>query len=130
VDARSLLAVVAGGLLGTGLRLAIDLALPHADAGFPVATLLVNAVGAFALGLLVARVWPTARPWTKALLGSGLLGSFTTYSAFAVSLVTLASVDEWAVAAAYLVATLVLGLGAALLGVRVGAASGTDGVGR
>jgi CrcB protein len=121
VDARSLLGVIAGGLLGTGLRLGIDLALPHADDAFPVGTLLINAAGAFALGLLVARLWPTARQSTKAFLGSGLLGSFTTYSAVAVSIVALASSDEWLLAAGYLAATLVLGLGAALAGVRLGA---------
>ena len=56
---RELAAVVVGGVVGTGLRLAVDLLLPHADDGFPVATLLVNVFGAFALGLLVFIVWWT-----------------------------------------------------------------------
>jgi CrcB protein len=56
----------------------------------------------------------------KAFLGAGLLGSFTTYSAFAVSLVALASRSEWALAAGYLAATVVLGLAGALLGLRLG----------
>jgi CrcB protein len=127
VDGRSLFAVVIGGLVGTALRLGIDLALPHADDAFPLATLLINTVGAFALGVLVARLWPTAQQWTKALLGSGLLGSFTTYSAFAVSIVSLVSSDEWLVAAAYLVATMVLGLGAAFVGLRAGGLRRADG---
>ena len=121
MNARALLAVVVGGMLGTALRLGLDLALPHGDGDFPVSTLLINVVGAFALGLLVARVWPGARPWVRAGLGAGLLGSFTTFSAFAVSLVSLTAADEWMPAAAYLVATLVFGLAAAWAGLRLGA---------
>ena len=121
--ALSLLAVAVGGMAGTGLRLALDLAIPHGDDDFPVSTLLINVVGAFALGLLVARSWPTARGWVKAGLGPGLLGSFTTYSAFAVSLVALGSTGEWMLGAGYLAATVVLGFGAAWAGLRVGALS-------
>jgi CrcB protein len=124
-SARSLLAVVVGGMLGTGLRLALDLAIPHADDAFPVSTLVINVAGAFALGLLVGRYWPTARGWVKAGLGPGLLGSFTTYSAFAVSLVALASADEWMLGVGYLTATVVLGFGAAWAGLRVGTPGAT-----
>jgi CrcB protein len=118
--ARELAAVVGGGAVGTGLRLAVDLLLPHADDGFPVATLLVNVVGAFALGLLVAQLWPIAAPWLRAGLGAGLLGSFTTFSALALSVVTLATTDQWMLALAYLVASVTLGLTAAALGLRAG----------
>ena len=122
---RSLLAVVVGGTLGTALRLTLDLVIPHADDGFPVSTLLINVSGAFALGLLVGRYWPTTRDWVKAGLGPGLLGSFTTYSAFAVSLVALASADEWMLAVGYLAATILLGFGAAWAGLRVGTPGAT-----
>ena len=82
------LAVAIGGLVGTGLRLACDLAFPHADGELPVETLVVNLVGAFALGWLVGGLWtrPTTPFWLKAGLGSGLLGSFTTLSAVMASL--------------------------------------------
>ena len=112
---RSLLAVLVGGMLGTALRLGIDLAV-----GQPVSTLAINVVGAFALGYLVSRVWPTARDWVRAGLGPGLLGSFTTFSAFAVTLVSLGASDEWMPVLAYSVATLVLGLAGAWAGLRVG----------
>ncbi|MFM9878393.1 MAG: FluC/FEX family fluoride channel [Rhodoglobus sp.] len=118
---RDLLAVLAGGAVGTALRLGIDTLVPHADAAFPVSTLLINTGGAFALGLLVARVWPTARSWLRAGLGAGLLGSFTTFSALAVSLVSLTAAGFGMLAAAYLAATMVLGLAAAALGLRLGA---------
>lgn len=115
-----LAAVVVGGAVGTALRLAIDVGLPHADDAFPLSTLLTNTVGAFALGMLVARLWPTASSWLRAGLGAGLLGSFTTFSAVAVSLVSLASAGSWMLAVSYLAATLVLGLGAAWAGLRLG----------
>lgn len=116
--AADLAAVLLGGAIGTALRLAIDLGLPHAD--FPWPTLLINTVGAFALGMLVGRVWPSASSWLRAGLGPGLLGSFTTFSAVAVSLVSLTAAGSWMLALAYLAATLVLGLGAAWLGLRLG----------
>ena len=116
---KPLFAVLVGGALGTGLRLSLDLLVPHGDTDFPVSTLIINVVGAFALGLLTARVWPTARPWVRAGLGPGLLGSFTTFSAFAVSLVSLAASDHWMPGALYLVTTIVLGFGAAWAGLRM-----------
>lgn len=129
-------AVFLGGMAGTGLRLGIDLALPHADAEFPVGTLVANVVGAFVLGWLVAGLWtrPAVPSWLKAALGSGVLGSFTTFSAVMVSLVALASAGYSPLAWAYLSATLLLGFGAAGLGLRLGgrvaaapvSGSGTD----
>ena len=115
-----LLAVLLGGAVGTALRLAIDAALPHDDASFPLSTLIINAVGAFVLGALVSRVWGSAPDWLKAALGPGLLGSFTTFSAVAVSLVSLTAANEWMPALGYLGLTLVLGLGAAALGLALG----------
>lgn len=117
---RDLAAVLVGGVLGTGLRLAVDTAVPHSDTAFPLSTLVINSVGAFVLGALVARVWPTAPSWLRAGLGAGLLGSFTTFSAFAVSLVSLTAAGEWMPALGYLALTLVLGLGAAWLGLSLG----------
>lgn len=121
---RDILAVLIGGALGTGLRLAVDLSLPHGDDAFPVSTLAVNVIGAFALGLVVARLWPTSPSWLRAGLGAGLLGSFTTFSAVAVSLVSLSAAGKWMPALLYLVATLTLGLAAAWLGIRLGRPSG------
>ncbi|MBC7443246.1 MAG: CrcB family protein [Ramlibacter sp.] len=115
-------AVFLGGMVGTGLRLGIDLALPHADAEFPVGTLIANVGGAFVLGWLVAGLWtrPAVPPWLKAALGGGLLGSFTTFSAVMVSLVALVSAGYSTLAWAYLAATLLFGFAAAALGLRLG----------
>ena len=123
---RDLLAVLGGGAVGTALRLGIDTLLPHGDADFPVSTLLINTLGAFVLGLLVGRVWAGATSWLRAGLGAGLLGSFTTFSALAVSLVSLTASGFGMLALAYLAATLVLGLAAAALGLRLGSPRVTD----
>lgn len=116
-------AVFLGGAIGTALRFGTDLALPHSADQFPASTLLVNAIGALVLGWLVAGLWTQASvpQWVKAALGPGLLGSFTTFSAAMVSLVTLASLDSWALAAGYLATTLLLGFVAAGLGLWLGA---------
>ncbi len=113
---RELVAVLLGGALGTGLRLGLDILLPHDAAAFPTATLIINTLGAFVLAVLVGRVWSSAPSWARAGLGAGLLGSFTTFSALAVSLVWLSAAGEWMLAAAYLAATLLLALAAAGLG--------------
>jgi CrcB protein len=110
---RQLIAVVAGALIGTGLRLALDLTLPFA-------TVAINIIGSFALGYLAARLWPTAPDWLRAGLGPGLLGSFTTFSAFAVSVVSLIEAGEWMSALAYLAVTILGGLIAAWAGLRLG----------
>lgn len=115
----NVLAVFVGGLVGTAMRLSIDALVPHGPTDFPLSTFLVNVAGSFALGLLVARVWPTAPGWLRFGLGTGLLGSFTTFSAVIVSLIELTGTYPLA-AAVYLLASLVLGLGAAWLGLTVG----------
>lgn len=116
-----MLAVLVGGLCGTGLRLAIDALLPHPDDGFPLSTLLINVAGSFALGMLVSRVWPVAPVWLRAGLGAGLLGSFTTFSAVVASGFTLTREHETGLAIAYLVITLAAGWLAAAAGIRLGA---------
>ena len=112
--------MLAGGLIGTALRLAIDAAVPHGDDGFPLSTLIINSAGAFVLGALVARLWPVAPSWMKAGLGPGLLGSFTTFSAVAVSVVSLSAAGSGMTAVAYLGLTLLFGFCAAGLGLALG----------
>ena len=119
---RALLAVALGGLIGTGLRLACDLAFPHADGELPVETLIVNLVGTFALGWLVGGLWtrPAIPGWLKAGLGSGVIGSFTTLSAVIASLLVLTREGEAWTAALYLVVSVVGGLLLAAAGLKLG----------
>lgn len=118
---REVVAVAAGGVLGTGLRLTLDTVIPHTDTTFPVSTLLINVVGSFALGLLVSAVWWRPIPnWLKLGLGTGVVGSFTTFSAVMVSVLAQIHNGLWILALPYFVLTIVLGFGAAVLGLRLG----------
>ena len=117
---RTLLAVFLGGALGTLLRLQLDVIIAHRDDQFPLSTLLINVVGSLVLSILVSRLWPVSAGWVRAGLGPGLVGGFTTFSAVMVSMVTLAASSQILLALGYLVATLVLGFGAAALGFRIG----------
>jgi CrcB protein len=116
----ALFAVLIGGAIGGGLRLELDAALPHSSTGFPWDTLLINVIGSFVLAVFVSRVWPVVPEWVRAGLGPGFLGGFTTFSAVMVSMVTMAAGGEILLAIGYLVATLVLGFGAAALGLWIG----------
>ncbi|MCU1471469.1 MAG: CrcB family protein [Glaciihabitans sp.] len=121
----ALVAVLIGGAIGTGLRLGLDDLFVVPNGTFPASTLVINVVGSLALGFLVARVWPTAPAWTRAGLGPGVLGGFTTFSAVMVSMVTLAASGRVFLALVYIMVTLVLGLAAAVLGIFVGRRRGT-----
>ena len=116
----ALFAVLAGGAIGTGIRLTIDLALPHDDSTFPLGTLLINVAGSFLLGILVARAWPVAPLWLRAGLGAGVLGSFTTFSAVSISTVILTQGSDGALALGYVALSLVASIVAAALGLQLG----------
>jgi CrcB protein len=131
---RSLLAVALGGVIGTGARWGIDSLLPLATPGtLAVSTAVVNVTGSFVLGLLVAAVWP--RPgvplWLKAGVGTGVLGSFTTFSAFSVSVVASTVEANILATLGALVFSVVLGLlaawGGLVLGARLAGRSITQG---
>jgi CrcB protein len=70
--------------------------------------------------MLVARVWPLAPEWLRLGLGTGLLGSFTTFSAVVASAALLTDAGQPLLAVLYVAITLVAGVGAAFLGLRVG----------
>nr|WP_227411857.1 MULTISPECIES: CrcB family protein [unclassified Cryobacterium] len=112
----TLLAVFLGGVVGTGARMAADWLIP----GTGIATLVVNGVGSFALGVLVSSLWRRAPHWLRAGLGVGVLGSFTTYSTVALAGIRFADAGDPATAVLYLAANLLLGLAAAWLGLRIG----------
>ena len=106
------LAVCAGGALGSLLRYLISLA-PFksvGDAGFPLATLLTNVVGAFVIGLIVATVAAGHELDSRLVLflKVGLCGGFTTFSTFMKESNFLAGHHPWTLAA-YIMLSLALG---------------------
>lgn len=112
------LAVLAGGAAGTALRAAVAVAVPVGTSGFPWPTLAVNVTGAAALGIVVVRLGRRASGTVVAAVGTGVLGSYTTFATFAVEVVQL-----WphlpATAVSYGLASVVLGVAAAWAGVRL-----------
>ncbi|MDL9977810.1 fluoride efflux transporter FluC [Microbacterium sp. ASV49] len=120
---RYLALVFAGGAAGTLLRWALALALPT---GWPVATLIANVTGAFALGWLLEALALRSEDEApghsiRLLFGTGVLGGYTTYSAFAVDTDLLGF--TWP-ALAYIGATIVLGAAASLAGIAIAARIG------
>jgi fluoride exporter len=116
VDQRILGYVVAGGTLGVLARAAI--VVPMEDAAtVPWVTLAINAVGSLLLGVVVG--WLGERhPRRRAFLGTGLLGGFTTYSAFAVE--TAAWLTTPWLALGLAAASVVAGVAGAVAGLFVG----------
>jgi CrcB protein len=107
-----------GGAVGSMIRYAI--ALGAGRSWFPWATLSVNIAGSFLIGLLASWAmgrWPTA---VTTALTVGLLGGFTTFSAFAWEGLSLFRSGRAAVALGYLVASVVGGLVAAGAGYALG----------
>jgi fluoride exporter len=118
----SVLAVVAiGGALGALARWASAEALPHDPDRFPWSTFSVNVAGCFLIGVLMVVVverW-SHRPLARPFLGTGVLGGFTTFSTYAVDTRGLLAAGQPALAASYLVGTLVVGLLAVVVALRL-----------
>ena len=103
-----LLLVAVGGALGSVLRHLVSMqAAAHLGAGFPWGTLAVNVSGSAAIGLLGGFGVGGDR---RVLLVTGLLGGFTTFSAFSLETGLLWERGGWWPAAAYVAASLLLGL--------------------
>lgn len=108
--AQVLGAVAAGGVIGALARYAIFLAWPVADDGFPWATLAVNVLGSGLIGVLLPLVSEDGhkeRPLVRLFAGTGVLGGFTTFSAYAYDLRVLLVDDRVPLALAYAVGTVV-----------------------
>jgi fluoride exporter len=114
VSGGVVLVVAVGGAAGASLRVALAEVTP-AGADFPWNTLLINVTGCALLALLPALDRVRAHPLLPPLLGTGLLGGFTTLSTWSEETHRLASDQRLATAAAYAVGTLALCLGAVAL---------------
>ncbi|MFE7778248.1 fluoride efflux transporter FluC [Streptomyces sp. NPDC057445] len=108
------LLVVVGAAAGAPLRYLTDRAVQtRHDSVFPWGTLVVNAAGSLLLGVLAGA---SVGSGTYALLGVGLCGALTTYSTFSYETLRLAERGRGFLAAANVAASLLVGLGAVLLG--------------
>ncbi|NYH41273.1 CrcB protein [Micromonospora jinlongensis] len=116
--ATILAAIAAGGVLGALARAGLQHAAPHPPTGFPWATFAINTSGCLLIGVLMAVLGhlggghPLARPF----FGVGVLGGFTTFSAYAVDIQQALVAGAPGTALAYLAATLLGALVAVGLG--------------
>ena len=105
-----LIAVALGGALGSALRYAAqNAARAWLGSAFPWGTLAVNLLGSLLIGVCAAafdRGWPALRPWVMA----GLLGGFTTFSAFSLENLQLLRGGQAAWALLYSVGSVAGGL--------------------
>ncbi|MPZ74744.1 MAG: fluoride efflux transporter CrcB [Nitriliruptorales bacterium] len=117
---RRRLAIAAGGAAGTGLRALIAVTL-STTGSWPWATFAENVSGSLLLGYLLTRFLTSAPRTTLTipLLCTGLLGSYTTFSTFAVEIALLSDTVTPVVAVGYALASVAAGFIAAHLGVRV-----------
>lgn len=110
-----------GGALGALARYGIGVAFPAAASGFPWGTFAVNVAGSLLIGVLmvlVTEVWPDRR-LIRPFVGVGVLGGFTTFSAYAVDIQRLLDADAAGTALAYLAGTLAAALAAVAVGLAV-----------
>ncbi|HQR80328.1 MAG TPA: CrcB family protein [Actinomycetota bacterium] len=114
------LVIAAGGALGGGARELLNLGLP--GAGFPWATLIANVTGCFLLGLLMVfllEVWRPGR-YLRPFLGVGVLGGFTTFSAYTAETRHLLTDGRVPLGLGYFFGSVLAGLIATWLGVGSG----------
>lgn len=117
--ARFLL-ICLGGAIGTGARYMLSVWVARTvGAGFPSGTLLVNVTGSFLLGLVMqlSLSTQTISADARLIIGTGILGGFTTYSTFNYETLALIREEAWGVALLNVAATFIGCLAAAALGV-------------
>lgn len=115
--------VALGGAVGSGSRHLVNLtALRLLGPNFPAATLIVNVLGGFLMGLLVgylALKYEGGGQGLRLFLATGILGGFTTFSAFSLDAVLLWERGEVLAAALYVILSVALSIGALVLGLMV-----------
>lgn len=116
----SLLQVALGGAVGASLRYLAGVGAARLIGhGFPWATLFVNVLGSLAMGALVALLAQKDATRFAPLLMTGLLGGFTTFSAFSLDAVTLYERGQIGAAASYVTASVVLSIAALFAGMAL-----------
>ncbi|NIY79659.1 MAG: fluoride efflux transporter CrcB [Rhodobacteraceae bacterium] len=112
-----LIQVALGGALGASARYLSGLGMTHLfGKSFPWNTMFVNFLGSFLMGVIVVVLAHENGNRFAPLLMTGMLGGFTTYSAFSLDTMTIFERGDYGIAAAYVIGTLFLALGGIALG--------------
>lgn len=119
---RLLLLACLGGAIGSGARYLMNVGVGRwLGAGFPWATLSVNVIGSFLMGLLIEAIALrfNGSPELRTFLATGILGGFTTFSAFSLEVALMLENGETASAAMYIAASVVLSVLALFAGLHI-----------
>ena len=113
--------VMTGGAIGAAMRYGLSRALPVGAAGWPWPTFAANVVGGLCMGVLanwMLRGDNAAEP-LRLFLGVGVLGGFTTFSAFSLEMAQMVQRGQMGMAAIYAFASVTLALGAIFAGMVI-----------
>ncbi len=122
VPAAVLLAIAGGGVVGAVGRYLLSLALPTVTGRFPWGTWLTNVSGSAALGfalVVISERLPRSR-YARPLIGTGLIGAYTTFSTFTVEAALLARAGDAVTGLVYLLASVLAGILAVAAGMALG----------
>ena len=117
----NVLLVALGGGLGAAGRFGVSLAMPARADAWPVATFGINVVGSLLIGVLAG--WLSSRgdagePW-RLFLGVGVLGGFTTFSAYSLETMRMIERNDWVGASTYSIGSVIAGLIAVAIGLAM-----------
>jgi len=116
---KNFLLVGLGGAIGSILR--YGSALLIGSKAFPVATLLINIIGSFVIGMIIGlslRNESFSNNW-KPFLATGVCGGFTTFSAFSLENLQLLENGKYFLCALYIITSIVLSIVGALIGYKL-----------
>lgn len=117
----NVLLVALGGGLGAAGRFGVSLAMPTRADAWPVATFGINVFGSLLIGVLAG--WLSSRgdagePW-RLFLGVGVLGGFTTFSAYSLETMRMIERNDWVGASTYSIGSVIAGLIAVAIGLAM-----------
>jgi fluoride exporter len=116
----NVLLVALGGGLGAAARFGVSLAVPARADAWPVATFGINVAGSLLIGILAGWVArnPEVEPW-RLFLGVGVLGGFTTFSAYSLETMRMIDRNDWLGASTYSIGSVLAGLAAVAIGIAL-----------
>lgn len=115
----TVLQVALGGAIGAAARYGVGIALFRPGTAFPIGVLAANVIGSFLMGLIVVYLGQKMLAHFNPFLMTGVLGGFTTFSAFSLEAYTLFERGDVGQAALYVVLSVVLSIAALIAGVLI-----------
>ncbi len=114
----NILLVMAGGAIGAGLRYQAGRASQHllGVTSWPWGTFIVNIVGGLCMGLLVGLLASRSDEPIRLFVAVGILGGFTTFSAFSLETLLMIERGDWFMAISYALLSVIVSIGALALG--------------